>query len=314
MSKSFILCEKYAPTEISELILPSAVKQKVDAIVESGNIPHLMLSGTPGCGKTQTIKTICKALDAQVMFVNGSDEGRSIDFARNNIQAFATTPSVTKSGRKVVIFDEFDNATKDVELLLRGLIEKCQITCSFCFTCNYINRVEPAIISRTTPIDFNIPKEEKKAIAGAFFKRLMHILDTEEIQYSKDVLIELIIKHFGNWRHIINICQGYAGSKNVIDVGVLGNITSTDLSTLFNYLKTKRFDKTREWLATYVSNDPHKLVRMIYDSLTNYVENNSIPIFVTILAKYEYQMKFDTDPEIQLLSALTEAMTSCNFK
>lgn len=314
MSKSFILCEKYAPSKIDELILPKGVKQKVQAIVDSGNIPHLMLSGTPGCGKTQTIKTICQVLDAQVMFVNGSDEGRSIDFARNNIQAFATTPSITSSGRKVVIFDEFDNATKDVELLLRGMIEKCQITCSFCFTCNYINRVEPAIISRTTPIDFGIPKDEKKTIAAEFYNRLIYILESEGIQYNREVLIELIIKNFGNWRHIINICQGYAGSKNLIDVGVLGNITNTDISTLFGYLKTKRFDKTREWLANFVSNDPHVIVRLIYNNLNNFVENNSIPVFVTILAKYEYQMKFDTDPEIQLLAALTEAMSSCNYK
>lgn len=308
----FILSEKYAPETVDELILPKAARERVDQIIKSGEIPNLMLSGKSGCGKTQTIKTICKQLNAQVLFVNGSDKGRSIDYARNTIQSFASTPSIIGKERKVVIFDEFDNATKDVSLLLRGLIEQCQSNCSFVFTCNYINRVEPAIISRTTPISFEVPQEEYKKIFLQFTKRLIWILDSENISYNKDVLVDLIKKEFGNWRHIINICQGYSGSK--IDVGILGIISDKEIVELFEYLKNKKFDKMREWIATYSNNDPKNIVRLLYDSLCTYMEKTSVPVAITILGECDLNIAMDTDPEIQLCASMVKLMANCNYK
>lgn len=308
----FILSEKYAPETVDELILPKAARTRVNQIIKRGEIPNLMLSGRSGCGKTQTIKTICKQLNAQVLFVNGSDQGRSIDYARNTIQGFASTPSIVGKNRKVVIFDEFDNATKDVALLLRGLIEQCQANCSFVFTCNYINRVEPAIVGRTTPISFEVPQEEYKEIFLQFFKRLIWILDSENIGYNKEVLVDLIKKEFGNWRHIINICQGYSGST--IDVGILGIISEKEIVELFSFLKAKKFDKMREWIAEYSNNDARNIIRLLYDKLEDYMEKTSIPVAITILGECDVNIALDTDPEIQLCSSMVKMMANCNYK
>lgn len=311
IKEKFLFCEKYAPETVEELILPRRIKSSVQSIIDSGKVPNLLLSGQPGCGKTQTIKVICKALDAHVLMVNGSDEGRHLDFIRNTVQSFAAAPSLKKK-HKVIIFDEFDNTTKDVQLLLRGMIEKYQSICSFCLTCNYLNKVEPAIQSRTTPIEFTFENKEKKGIAVKFFNKLTNILKTEGIKYDKQILIQLVVKEFGNWRHIINICQGYSGSE--IDVGILGAINEDDYKTLFEYLKGKNFDKMRQWVAEHVSNSPTTLVRELYDKMELYIEKASLPIALLLLAECDLNLSMNTDPIIQIQATLTKLMGQCNYK
>ena len=119
----FIWVEKYRPTTIDECILPKSIKQTFQDFVGRGEIPNMLLSGPPGIGKTTVAKALCKELGADFYVINGSDEGRFLDTVRNNAKNFASTVSLTsESKHKVIIIDEADNTTSDVQLLLRALL------------------------------------------------------------------------------------------------------------------------------------------------------------------------------------------------
>ena len=172
----------------------------------------MLLSGPPGIGKTTVAKALCKQLGADFYVINGSDEGRFLDTVRNNAKNFASTVSLTsESKHKVIIIDEADNTTSDVQLLLRASIEEFSGNCRFIFTCNYKNKIIEPLHSRcSSVVEFSIKGKEKPKIAGLFFARLQQILDRRKISYDAKVLAEIINKHFPDWRRVLNECQRYS--------------------------------------------------------------------------------------------------------
>jgi replication-associated recombination protein RarA len=121
----FIWVEKYRPKTIDECILPEQTKKTFQDFVTKGEIPNMLLSGPPGIGKTTVAKALCNELGVDVYVINGSDEGRFLDTVRNNAKNFASTVSLTSTAKhKVIIIDEADNTTNDVQLLLRASIEE----------------------------------------------------------------------------------------------------------------------------------------------------------------------------------------------
>ena len=168
----FLWVEKYRPQTVEECILPANVKQTFQSFIDQGEIPNLLLSGTAGVGKTTIAKALCKELGADYYVINGSDEGRFLDTVRNQAKNFASTVSLTASARhKVLIIDEADNTTPDVQLLLRASIEEFQKNCRFIFTCNFKNKIIEPLHSRTTVVEFNVRGQTKQELAGAFFTR-----------------------------------------------------------------------------------------------------------------------------------------------
>ena len=145
----FLWVEKYRPKNIEHCILPPSVKSTFTSFVEQGEIPNLLLSGTAGVGKTTIAKALCNELGADFYVINGSDEGRFLDTVRNQAKNFAATVSLTATAKhKVLIIDEADNTTPDVQLLLRASIEEFQKNCRFIFTCNFKNKIiEPLHLS-----------------------------------------------------------------------------------------------------------------------------------------------------------------------
>ena len=144
----FLWCEQYRPRKIDDCILPENIKSVLNKFVEKGEIPNLLLSGPPGIGKTTVAKALCEQLEADYYVINGSDEGRFLDTVRNNAKNFASTVSLTATAKhKVIIIDEADNTTPDVQLLLRASIEEFSGNCRFIFTCNYKNKIiAPSIL------------------------------------------------------------------------------------------------------------------------------------------------------------------------
>ena len=310
----FIWVEKYRPKKIEECILPQGIKDTFLQFLKKGEIPNLLLSGPAGCGKTTVAKALCHELGVDYYVINGSDEGRFLDTVRNNAKNFASTVSLTSDSKhKVIIIDEADNTTSDVQLLLRASIEEFSKNCRFIFTCNYKNKIIDPLHSRCSVVDFSVNKKDKPTIAAQFFARLNSILEEEKVEADKKVLAELINKHFPDWRRVLNECQRYAVSGK-IDSGILAAFSDVAVNDLIKNLKTKNFGEVRKWVVTNMDNDTSVLLRRIYDSLYDSLVNSSIPAAVLIIAKYQYQIAFVADQEINLLAALTEIMVECEFK
>jgi len=314
MTSDFIWVEKYRPKTIDDCILPESTKTMFREFLNKGEIPNMLLAGPPGIGKTTVAKALCNELGVDYHVINGSDEGRFLDTVRNHAKNFASTVSLSSTAKhKVIIIDEADNTTSDVQLLLRAFIEEFSGNCRFIFTCNYKNKIIQPIHSRCAVIDFTIKGKQKTELAESFFKRLQNILDEESIEYDKKVIAALITKHFPDFRRVLNECQRYSSSGK-IDVEILSEFLKVNTNNLIKSLKEKKFTEVRKWVVSNLDNDTSSLLRGIYDSCFDYLLPTSIPAAVLIVAKYQYQSAFCADPEINLLACLTEIMCECSFK
>ena len=254
---------------------------------------------------------MCEQVGADWIIINGSEES-GIDVLRTKIKNFASTVSLG-GGNKVVILDEADYLNpQSTQPALRGFIEEFHKNCRFILTCNFKNRIIQPLHSRCTVIDFRIPANERPRLASVFMARLMTILTEEGVKWNTEVLQELVMKYFPDFRRTINELQRY-GTSGEIDVGILTNVQEESLKELMSHLKTKRFTDMRRWVAMNVDNDPVMLYRKLYDSLYETVDKSTIPQAVLIIADYSYKSAFVADQEINLVACLTELMMECKF-
>jgi DNA polymerase III delta prime subunit len=311
---NFIWTERYRPKTIEDCILPENIKKTFSDFLNKGEIPNMLLCGPPGVGKTTVAKALCNELGVDVYVINGSDEGRFLDTVRNNAKNFASTVSLSSDAKhKVVIIDEADNTGNDVQLLLRAFIEEFAGNCRFIFTCNYKNKIIEPLHSRCAVVEFGIKGKEKTQLAGSFFKRLQDILDAEGVRYDPKVLAELINKHFPDWRRVLNECQRYSVGGE-IDSGILASFSDIAVNDLIKHLKEKNFTEVRKWVVANLDNDSSIILRRVYDALYSVLLPQSIPAAVLVIAKYQYQIAFVADQEINLLAALIEIMAECEFQ
>ena len=314
MRDEFLWVEKYRPRKIEECILPDNIKNTFLNFLDKGEVPNLLLAGPAGCGKTTVAKALCNELGVDYYVINGSDEGRFLDTVRNNAKNFASTVSLSSTAKhKVIIIDEADNTTNDVQLLLRAFTEEFSGNCRFIFTCNYKNKIIEPLHSRCAVVEFSIGGKQKPVIAAQFFKRIQTILDQESIEFDNKVLVELINKHFPDWRRVLNEIQRYS-SGGAIDAGILATFSDVKVNNLISNLKQKNFPEVRKWVVDNLDNDSGVLLRRIYDALYTSLANASIPAAVLIIAKYQYQIAFVADQEINMLACLTEIMVECEFR
>ena len=310
----FLWVEKYRPQKVEDCILPTEVKTTFKSFIEQGEIPNLLLSGTAGVGKTTIAKALRNELGADFYVINGSDEGRFLDTVRNQAKTFASTVSLTSTSRhKVLIIDEADNTTPDVQLLLRASIEEFQKNCRFIFTCNFKNKIIEPLHSRTTVIDFNVRGKSKQALAGQFFERCRDILTREEVRYNDKVVATVVQKYFPDFRRTINELQRYS-STGSIDTGILAALGDAKIDSLTEYLKNKKFNDVKKWVTQNLDSDPTAIMRKLYDSLSTIMEGPSVAAAVLIIAEYQYKSAFVVDQEINLLACLTQIMLECDFK
>ena len=278
MSNDFLWVEKYRPKTIDECILPTDLKNTFSKIVESGELPNMLFTGSAGLGKTTVAKALCNELNLDWILINGSEEG-NIDTLRGKIKQFASTVSL-QGGYKVVILDEADYLNpQSTQPALRGFIEEFANNCRFILTCNFKNRIIEPLHSRCGVYEFNVGN--KADLCGQFMNRCTEILDGEGVQYQPQAIADMIMKFYPDWRRVLNELQrrSVLGS---IDSGVVDNVGSFD--NLFLSLKNKDFKSMRKWVVNNIDTDAAAIFRGVYDRRTEKVARQSVPQLVLILA------------------------------
>jgi len=312
MREEFLWVEKYRPRKIADCVLPEDLKHTFQEFVNNGNIPNLLLCGSAGVGKTTVARAMLEEINADYIVINGSMNG-NIDTLRTDIRNFAATVSFT-GGRKYVILDEADylnaNSTQPA---LRNFMEEFSSNCGFILTCNFVNRIIDPLHSRCSVVEFKIGAKEKATLAKEFLTRACGILDQESVGYDKKVLAEVIMKHFPDWRRVLNELQRYS-VRGTIDSGILASVDNVEIKELVKYLKAREFESMRKWVAQNSSMDVVVLFRKLYDASSTIMKPESIPPLVLTLADYQYKSAFVTDQEINLAACLTQIMIDCEFK
>lgn len=313
MIDDFLWVEKYRPKKVSEAILPDSLKTVFQQFVDQDNIPNLILTGRAGVGKTTIAKAMLEEIDADYIVINGSMNG-NIDTLRVEIANFASTVSFG-GGRKYVILDEADylnpNSTQPA---LRNFMEEFSSNCGFILTCNFKNRIIEPLHSRCSVIEFNIPKDEKQAIAASFFKRVCGILESEEVEYDKQAVAKLLQVYFPDWRRVLNELQRYSATGR-IDVGILANKSDDNINTLIQMMKDKRFTDMRKWVNDNSDIDSAVLYRSLYDILPEKLSSTaSVADSIIILAEYQYKEAFVANSEINRVAALATLMAEADWK
>ena len=312
MNTDFLWVEQYRPKTIDDCILPDSLKNLFSSFIKKGELSNMLFSGTPGIGKTTVAKALCEQMNCDWIMINGSEEG-GIDVLRNKIKNFASTVSLS-GGKKVVILDEADYLNpQSTQPAIRGFVEEFHKNCRFILTCNFKNRIIEPLHSRFSNIEFKVNPKDKPKLASRLFERAIYILKEQNVDYEDKVLVELITKHFPDFRKLINELQRYSVS-GAIDAGILVNVSDENLKTLVTHLKNKEFSDMRKWVVNNLDNDPVKIFRKIYDTLYTNLEPSTIPHAVLIIDDYQYKSAFVADQEINLVACLTELMSQVKFK
>lgn len=294
--------EKYKPHIIDDLIIPSAIKDKLKIYVQTQDLPNIgLFSSNPGTGKSSTAHTIIKEINGEAKWINASME-KGIDVLRGTIAKFASQTSFDDK-IKVVVMDEFDHFSKDGQAAFRGFIDEFSGNCRFIFTGNYKEKIIEPLLDRLEVYDFNVfPKEE---MVKPVFERLKFILDNEKIQYEPKSLVPIINTYYPRIRSMVGALQKYSkdGVLNVSeseldDVNVFDNVmklvnpnTYTDMISVINTL-----------------NGPDNMYTFLYNNAGKYFKPASYPNVVLIIAKYQHMSGSVRDKNLNLAAALTELM------
>ena len=308
MSNDFLWVEKYRPKNISDIILPDNLKETFTKIVQSGEMPNMLFTGTAGLGKTTVAKALCNQMGLDWILINGSEEG-NIDTLRGKIKQFASSVSL-QGGYKVVILDEADYLNpQSTQPALRGFIEEFANNCRFILTCNFKNRIIEPLHSRCGVYEFNTTKKGMVNLCMNFMDRAKTILTDEGVNFDEKVLAELIMKFAPDWRRVLNELQRQAFNGKITGV----NNDVNNFNELFDHLKSKDFKKMRKWVTDNMDIEAAAIFRGIYDQMYDFLKPQSIPQLVLILADYQYKQAFVAYHELNVVACMTEIMANVEF-
>lgn len=309
-TKEILWSQVYRPKTIDEIVLPERLKTYFQSIIDAKEIPSLLLHGPAGVGKNSLSYILVNQVGCDWIEINGSDNN-GVDTVRTTIKNYATSLSL-KGGRKVIIISEADYFTINGFAMLRAIQEEVSENCSFIYNCNYKDRIIPAIHSRCAVIDFSLKNSEKPKIAKEFFKRIKYILDDQYVSYDEKVIIEIVKKYFPDFRRTINELQRYS-KFGAIDSGILSQLNTTSIAQVIKYIKEKDFNAIKKWAASG-DYDPNTIFTQLYETAYDYLQAESIPQAVLILANYQDKASRVVNQEINLVAALVEFMVDLEFK
>ena len=298
--------EKYRTDLLESYIGNEHLKSKIKLYLESGDLPHLLLYGRAGTGKTTLAKLLVNNIDCDHLYINASDEN-SVDTVRNKVRNFAST--IGFKDMKVIILDECDYITPNAQAALRNLMETFSKHTRFILTCNYVERIIDPIQSRCQPFQIVPPSRKEVAI------HLNNILKEESVTFEMDDVATLVNGGYPDIRRVINFAQ-----RQVVD-GKLSidqdNLVAVDLnvnvfsSQIVNVLKTQSkkdaFVTIRKMLADNQISDFADLFRLLYDEVDDYGKGHIAECILTI-AKYQLSDAQVVDKEINAMAMLIELL------
>ena len=298
---NYIWVEKYRPSSLDTYIGNEHLKSKVDIYLESGDIPHLLLYGKAGTGKTTLAKILVNNIECDYLYINASDEN-SVDTVRNKVRQFAST--VGFKDLKVIILDECDYITPNAQAALRNLMETFSKHCRFILTCNYVERIIDPIQSRCQ--SFQVIPPSKSEVA----KHLHNILIQENVMDTMEDIKVLVDSGYPDIRRVINSAQ-----RNVVN-GKLKLDTSSIIQNdyklkLLKILETQdkknAFKEIRQLLADNKITDFADLFRLLYDEVDGYGKGH-VAECILIIARYELSDSQVVDKEINAMAMLIELL------
>jgi DNA polymerase III delta prime subunit len=301
--KHSLWVEKYRPTKLDNYIGNDHLKSKVSVYLESGDIPHLLLFGRAGTGKTTLAKLLVNNIDCDYLYINASDEN-SVDVVREKVKNFASTLGF--KDMKVIILDECDYITPNAQAALRNLMETFSKNCRFILTCNYVERIIDPIQSRCQ--SFQIIPPDRKQVA----QHLANILGNESIEFDLPDIVTIVNSGYPDIRRVINGSQRQVvNGKLVIDENT---ITQNDYKTkvleiLTTQDKKNAFQNIRQLLADSKVTDFSDLFRLMFDTVDDWGKGH-IAECILILSKYQQSDAVVVDKEINVMAMFVELIGS----
>ena len=290
--------EKYRPTDLSTYIGNEHLREKVGVYLESGDVPHLLLYGRAGTGKTTLAKIITKNIDCDYLYINASDENK-VDDIRNKVKTFAS--SIGFKDLKVLILDECDYLTPNAQAALRNLMETFSKHCRFILTCNYVERIIDPIQSRCQP--YKIVPPSRKDVA----KQMVNILDKEGANYNLDDVALLVNAGYPDIRRVINSAQ-----RQVVDGKLKVDVNSViqndyKVKLLESLTPNTKVTSIRQLLADNSVTDYSELYKLLYDEIETYSHGKEAECILAI-AEGQYQDVQVVDKEINFMSTIVKLL------
>jgi DNA polymerase III delta prime subunit len=304
----FLWVEKYRPSTMDDLLLEDDIKKIIEGFIRDKEIPHLVLSGTAGLGKTCSVKVLCNVLNMDYLFINASLES-NIDLLRDKVAHFARTKAALGKTKKIILLDEADGVRSNGFWdALRPMMEQYSSNCRFVMTCNNKEKIPEPILSRSQQIDFFI--SDKKAYAKKIMERLEFILKEEKIAYDRKILSEMIKVKFPDIRSMIQVMQQFKDSLK--DENMKYRYTGKDISKLFTAMKDKNFTLMREIIVNDFDNT-EVIYRNVYEGLKDFIDPSTIPNAILVVDDYmrtHYQV---VDREIHIVAFCIEFTKNVKF-
>ena len=298
--KHTLFTEKYRPDTLEGYIGNDDFKSSLQQWIDTNDVPHLLLCGGAGTGKTTAAKLIVNNINCDYVYINCSDEN-GIDTIRDKVKSFASAASFKP--QKVVIMDEADFLTINAQAALRNVIETFSLTTRFIFTCNYVERIIDPIQSRTIVFELTPPSMQDVAF------KCVEILDLEDITYTKADIVRIVKQTYPDIRKTLNLLQSSIKNGDLQQSREVTNFnqTSDQIITLLKGQNIKNFTTIRQLVMDSNIRDYNELYRVLFERADEFTNS---AIATLIIADYQYKSIMASDKEITMSACIAKLLTT----